>query len=225
MNGAVETIKAFGYVRVSGRSQADEGRDGLPRQRDAIKRHAAAHGLTLAQVFEERGVPGATEAGNRPAWVEMLATILDSGVRTIIIEKLDRLARDLMVQEHIIADLQRRGITLVSTMEPDLCSNDPTRKLMRQIMGAIAEYDKAVLVLKLAAARKRIRDRGQRCDGAKPFGEHPKEAAVLADIRARRTGGETLEGIAQALNAAGTPARRGGKWHGRVIARLLARGA
>jgi hypothetical protein len=59
----------------------------------------------LARVFEERGVPGATEAGNRPAWVEMLATILDNGVRTIIIEKLDRLARDLIVQEHIIADL------------------------------------------------------------------------------------------------------------------------
>jgi DNA invertase Pin-like site-specific DNA recombinase len=58
----------FGYIRVSGRSQAGEGRDGLPRQRDAIKRHAVAHRLTLARVFEEKGVPGDTESLDRPAW-------------------------------------------------------------------------------------------------------------------------------------------------------------
>jgi DNA invertase Pin-like site-specific DNA recombinase len=68
---------------------------------------------------------------NRPAWVEMIGRILADGVRTVVIEKLDRLARDLMVQEHIIRDLQERGITLISAAEPDLCSNDPTRKLLR----------------------------------------------------------------------------------------------
>jgi hypothetical protein len=47
--------------------------------------------------------------------------------------KVDRLARDLMVQEHIIQDMQRRGITLISVAEPDLCSDDPTRKLLRQM--------------------------------------------------------------------------------------------
>jgi len=41
----------------------------------------------------------------------MITGILTNGVKTIIIEKLDRLARDLMIQEHIIQDLQRRGIT------------------------------------------------------------------------------------------------------------------
>jgi len=35
-------------------------------------------------------------------------------VRTIIIEKPDRLARDLMVQEATIADLQKHGFTLIS---------------------------------------------------------------------------------------------------------------
>jgi len=225
INRAMETTKVFGYVRVSGHSQAGEGRDGLPRQRDAIKRHAAAHGLTLARVFEDRGVPGDTESLDRPAWVAMLAEILSHDVKVIIIERLDRLARDLYVQEHILRDLKKRGIPLLSTAEPDLGSDDPTRVMFRQIVGAVCQYEKNMLVAKLKAARKRIRDRGERCDGAKPFGEDPKEAAVLADIRAHRAAGETLENIAQALNAAGTPSRRGGKWHGRVIARLLARGA
>lgn len=84
----------------------------------------------------------------------MITGILTNGVKTIIIE-LDRLARDLTIQEHIIQGLQHRGIALVSVAEPDPCSDDPTRKLMRQIMGAIAEYDKLIIVLKLRGASAR----------------------------------------------------------------------
>lgn len=54
-----------------------------------------------------------------------------NGVRTVVIEKLDRLAPDLMVQEATIADLQKHGFTLVSVAEPDLMANDPSRILMR----------------------------------------------------------------------------------------------
>jgi DNA invertase Pin-like site-specific DNA recombinase len=53
----------------------------------------------------------------------------------VIIEKLDRLARDLMVQETIIADLRKHGFRLVSVAEPNLMANDPTRILVRQMMG------------------------------------------------------------------------------------------
>jgi hypothetical protein len=89
--------------------------------------------------------------------------------------KLDCLARDLMIQEHIIADLQRRGINLISVAEPDLRSDDPSRKMMRQIMGAIAEYDKSMVVLKLRGAR---------------LGEAP----VLATIQDMRAAGESVPG-------------------------------
>ena len=99
-------MKAFAYLRVSGRGQVDS--DGFDRQLSAIRSYASGQGISIARVFRE-GVSGTIAGMDRPAWVEM------------IIEKLDRLARDLMIQEHIIADLQRRGITLVSVAEPDLC--------------------------------------------------------------------------------------------------------
>jgi DNA invertase Pin-like site-specific DNA recombinase len=54
-----------------------------------------------------------------------------NGVQVVIIEKLDRLARDLMAQETIIADLRKHGFELVSVAEPDLMANDPTRILVR----------------------------------------------------------------------------------------------
>ncbi len=91
-------------------------------------------------------------------------------MKVIIIEKLDRLARVLMIQERILADFKGRGVTLISVAEPDLCSTDPTRTLLRQIVGAVAQYDKASIVSKLRAARQRQREQHGRCEGAKPYG-------------------------------------------------------
>ncbi|MGD0438863.1 MAG: recombinase family protein [Bryobacteraceae bacterium] len=168
--------KAFAYLRVSGKGRIDG--DGFERQRAAAKSYAVAHGLKIVQVFQDRGVSGTKDPtenlASRPAWIAMLSAIAANGVRTIVIEKLGRLARDLMVQEHILADLSRRGITLVSVAEPDLCSDDPTRILPRQIMGAIAEYDRKMVVLKLRAARLRRRINTGRCEGEKPYGQHPE---------------------------------------------------
>ena len=55
-----------------------------------------------------------------------MAALHANSVRIVIIEKLDRLARDLMVQESIIADLRKYGFELVSVGESDLMANDPT---------------------------------------------------------------------------------------------------
>jgi len=218
--------KAFAYRRVSGRSQAADHRDGLPRQEAAIRRYAAAHDLEVVRVFTEPGVSGTAESADRPAWVAMLAEIMANGVKTIIIEKLDRLARDLMVQEHIVSDLRRRGVKLLSVCEPDLLEDDPTRKMLRQIVGAIAEYEKSMLVAKLAASRKRIRDTGKRCDGRKPYGQHPAypgEAAVAARMRTMRASGATLEQIAAALNSDAVAPRRGKCWHPSAVRLVLMR--
>ena len=141
----------------------------------------------------------------------------------MLIERLDRLARDLMIQEHIIQDLQRRGIALVSVAEPDLCSDDPTRKLMRQIMGAIAEYDKAMVVLKLRGARQRAKAKTGRCEGAKPYGTKAGESDVLDRMRTLRKSGASFQAIAGVLNKDAISSRRGSKWHPYAIGRILAR--
>ena len=60
---------------------------------------------------------------------------------------------------------------------------------MRQIMGAIAEYDESMVVLKLRGARQRMRAHGGRCEGAKPYGTQPGEAESLATIQTLRSAG------------------------------------
>jgi DNA invertase Pin-like site-specific DNA recombinase len=66
---------------------------------------------------------------SRPALREVMVALHSDGVKLVLIERLDRLARDLMIQESIIADMQRHGFEIRSVMEPDLCSNDPSRTL------------------------------------------------------------------------------------------------
>jgi DNA invertase Pin-like site-specific DNA recombinase len=212
---------AFAYLRVSGAAQLDG--DGFPRQLAAVRKYVAGHDMRLAEVFEEKALPGKTEWEHRPAWTAMLQTITSNGVRTIVIEKLDRLARDLMVQEHIVADLRKRGITLISAMEPDLCIDDPTRKLMRQIMGAISEYDRAMITLKLQAGKARKRAATGKCEGRKLYGEKPGESAVRDRIRTMRKKGATLQAICDTLNAEGVATRYGRIWMPMTVARIAKR--
>jgi DNA invertase Pin-like site-specific DNA recombinase len=217
-----KTTPAFAYLRVSGKGQV-EG-DGFERQLRAIKAYAASHSIRIVKVFEERGVSGKTDLENRPALMAMLEALAANGTRMVLIEKLDRLARDLMVQETIIGDFRKRGFQLVSVMEPDLLEDDPTRKLMRQIFGAIAEYEKAMIVAKLRGARQRTKAREGRCEGRKPYGFYEGEEATLERMRQMRAQGATYAAIADTLNAEGVaPRDADAKWHPGYVHRILNR--
>jgi DNA invertase Pin-like site-specific DNA recombinase len=212
--------KVHAYLRVSGKGQV-EG-DGFTRQLKAVREYAAAHDIKIVNVYREGGVSGTTDSANRPAWSDLMTALHANGVRAIIIEKLDRLARDLMVQETIIADLRKHGFELISVAEPDLMANDPTRILVRQMMGAVAQYEKSQIVLKLRGARMRKRAREGRCEGRKPFGHYQGEGAALARLKALRADGLGFDRIAARMNAEGLPTRTGKPWHGVVVNRILA---
>jgi len=229
---------AYGYVRVSGKGQI--GGHGPERQRAAIKRYAKAHKLRLVEFFTDAGVSGTNELADRPGLGRLLHAVETNGVRTVLIERLDRLARDLVVQELIVADLRKHDVELISATEgPDLDSDDPSRKLVRQIMGAVAEYDKTVLVLKLAAAREAKRKADGKCEGRKAYGEvDPREAEAVERIRQFRDKRRTIrdaEGrvvkrsgqvlgyrrIAQQLDREGYPTRQGGPWSRSTVSQIV----
>ena len=211
--------KAFAYLRVSGRGQVSG--DGFTRQLKAIKEYAAAHEIKIVSVYREEGVSGTTESANRRAWSELMTALHSNGVRAVIVEKLDRLARDLMVQETIIGDLRKHGFELLSVAEPDLMANDPTRILVRQMMGAVEQYEKSQIVLKLRGARMRKRAREGRCEGRKPYGFYDGESEALELIKALRAEGLGFDRIAARMNAEGIQTRTGRPWHGVVINRIL----
>jgi DNA invertase Pin-like site-specific DNA recombinase len=210
---------AYAYLRVSGKGQLDG--DGFTRQAQAIERYALANGISIVETFEEQGVSGTKELDDRPALQDLLAALKEGDVRVVIIEKLDRLARDLMVQETILSDLMKQGFEVISVCEPDLCSSDPSRVLVRQIFGAIAQYDRAMTVLKLRGARQRIKAKQGRCEGRKAFGARSGEAQAIERMRELRAGGLAVDKIAARLNEEGIPSRTGRSWYGATVGRIL----
>ena len=100
-------------------------------------------------------------------------------------EDASRFARELMAQELGITLLISRGVRLLTASGDDLtASDDPTRKMMRQIAGAFADYEKARLVSKLRHARERVRQEKGKCEGRKPHAELRPD--VVAEARRLR---------------------------------------
>lgn len=216
---------ALSYVRVSGKGQADG--DGPERQRQAIARFAKSTGLTLIEEFSDLGVSGATELAGRPGLAALLDRLESNGVRVVVVERADRLARDLMVQEVLVGQFVKAGARILTADGVDLTSSDdPTRRLIRQVLGAVAEFEKNVIVLKLRAARERKRARGERVEGVKPYGHLPAEQAIverMRQLRRKPPKGRRLSvaTIAKQLNAEGHRNRAGREWSAQMVHHVL----
>jgi len=166
-------------------------------------------------------VSAADPVGDRPGFAEMLERLLSDCARTIIVARPDRFARDLMVQlagHHV---LKARGVTLVAASAPTHFVEDtPTAILVRQVLGAVAEFEKTTL----AAVRKRMAT-GEKVEGRKNHVETRPDLVKLAKALARRKpkGGRlSLRAIAAEMAAQGFLNERGRPFNPKSIAAMLA---
>ena len=213
-------VAAIAYLRTSSATNVGADKDSDKRQRQAIEAYAKHAGHELVGEFYDKAVSGADPIETRPGFAVMLERIESNGVRTIIVETANRFARDLMVQEVGYARLQDRGITLIAADSPNAFQDDtPTAKLVRQVLGTIAEFDKAMTVAKLRGARDRKRKAQGKCEGRKALAEmHPavvREAKRLGranpksgERRSLRKIAAELAKIGDALAATGLPSAK-----------------
>lgn len=214
--------KVFGYVRVSGKGQVDG--DGFTRQEEAIQAFARGRGYLVERVFREEGVSGTASEEDRPAFKEMVAAILRNGVRTIIIEGMDRLARELRIQEHLVIYLASKGTTLLSARtEEDVTEaimGDPMKKALVQMQGVFSELERGLLVKKLRTARERIREKEGKCEGRKSTQEVSPEL-VDTILSLRQTASYAI--VAQELNALGLSTVSGKAWTASNVQNICSR--
>ena len=221
--------QALSYLRVSGKGQVKG--DGFPRQRKAIAAYAKRKGLALVGEYRDEGVSGTKGIAERDGLVELILRIASNGVKVVLVENADRLARDLVEGELILRELRRLGVRVIAAEGGvDLTAGDPTDptgKLIRQVLNAISEFEKDTIVLKLRAARVRARKQTGRCEGAKPFGYFEGEPETLALMkRLRRKNPATgkvrsYAKVAAILNAEGRSSRSGRPWNPGSIHRIL----
>jgi DNA invertase Pin-like site-specific DNA recombinase len=219
-------MKAVAYCRTSSAANVGEAKDSLPRQLAAIERYAAAAGFEIVDRFYDPAVSGADPIEERPGFAAMLERIEGNGVRTVLVEDASRFARTVLAQELGVLVMAKRGVRVVTTHGEDLTeTEDASRKMMRQVAAAFAEYEKSRLVARLRRARDKKRAETGRCEGPKPV-----PAPVVAEARrlARRspkTGQRrSLRAVGAELAKLGHVGPSGQPYGAESVKRMLARG-
>jgi site-specific DNA recombinase len=222
-------LRLFGYCRVSTDNQREEGTVAL--QETALSEFCQAQGHELVRIFRDEGVSGAKELANRPGLADLFDCLEnDTSVNGVLIFKLDRIARDLYIQEHLIRKLAHMGRRILSTKEPDLDGSDPMRRAFRQFMGIVSELEKAFITMRLSGGRLNKARNGGYAGGGVALGYLAKDkeleidkaqadtVRLIFELRRRRTG---YRAIARVLNAQAIPTARGGQWHGGTVRYIL----
>lgn len=227
-------VKGIAYIRVSTERQAEEGY-GLDVQERAVKAWARREGHRLTRVVREEGVSGTLD--DRPGLAEVLGALRDREAVGVVVPRLDRLARDLIVQESLLAEFWRGGWDVWSATPSEAHylmddPEDPSRTLIRQVLGAVSQYERAMIRLRLASGRRRKGETGGYAFGAPPLGYRSVDNALVKDadeqrvlrrMRALKREGQSLRQIGDTLLAEGLQPKRGERWHPTTVARALAR--
>lgn len=221
-------IPAVAYLRTSSATNVGEGKDSRVRQWGAIEAFAKRAGYVIREpAYYDAAVSGADPIDVRPGFRELLAFLADHpDVRVILVETANRFARDLIVQETGYRLLQQRGIELVAVDSPTGFLDDtPTAQLVRQVMGAIAQFEKASIVAKLKGARERKRALVGKCEGRKSHSEaRPEVVALACKLRRTRRAGKQMSyrDVSAQLAQHGHRNSRGNLYHASAIRSMVA---
>lgn len=226
-------MKYVALLRVSTRNQV-EGY-GLDVQRAAVEDWAKKHRHRLVAVHVDEGISGTAPLTARPGLRAALAALAQDQADGLVVARLDRLSRDMVLQEQLYAEIIAMGARLASAVptenehlahDPD----DPTRALVRRILGAVAEYERQLIRLRLSNGQNRKRELGGYAAGAPPYGWTavggelvPVEAeqAIRRQMKAWHRAGWSTRRIATELTQRGIPTKNGGRWQSATIARII----
>ena len=131
----------YGYARVSTKGQARNG-NSLEEQERLLKQNGAE------KIYVEKGISGAKK--DRPEFNKMLKELKPGDI--MMVTKFDRFARSLSWASELINDLISKGIT-VNVLNFGVLSNDPTSKLMRNILLCFAEYERDMIYERTAEGK------------------------------------------------------------------------
>jgi DNA invertase Pin-like site-specific DNA recombinase len=216
-------MKAVAYIRVSSQGQADG--DGPDRQRERIKEFCSKNGLEFHCEFFEF-ISGTVDGMEREGFLDAVDEV-EKIKGCLVVEKLDRLARTVIVQEVAIRELNRRQVVLYSADQPGLIdvassAEDPGRVMMRQIFAAVAQFERSMIVYRTKHAKKKIIEQFGKCGGNPFYGESDAaEKRILGIMKEMRADGASYGKIADELNLFGLAPRRSARWNRTQVFSIL----
>ncbi len=145
--------KAIGYVRVSSDKQVKEG-GGLEVQKKAIIQFCEKQGIKLLDIFSDEGISGAEDIEKREGLAQCFAYIRKNKeeVKYVIVQKLDRFARDTILLGYLEFELKKCNCELLAADQK--FNNDPSGKLMKDIISAFAAFEKNMINMRTSSGKK-----------------------------------------------------------------------
>jgi DNA invertase Pin-like site-specific DNA recombinase len=168
------TKKAAVYTRVSSMDQHPEMQEG--ELVDYVKRR----GWNLHKVYTDKGMSGTVE--RRKALDTLLADCRQKKIDIVVVWKFDRFARSLKQLLNALELFRTLNIGFVSCTEA-IDTSLPHGEMLFQIIGAIAQWERSLIVERVRAGLKHARSQGKRL-GRPPLRIFsPKDVAALRKER------------------------------------------
>lgn len=217
-----DTKTAFAYMTAS-----EAFGTGTSRQLEAIVELSLEAGYDIVGDFADSNVTS-TPLHARLGLLAMLRACVANRVRAVLMERPERLGRDLISQVLASRLFERYGVTIRFATGPIDLAREPARLADIVVQRTLAELD-LTRTLDLYAAREAARRRGGGEGGRKRFGTKSGEVETLRRMRQLRRkprGGcrLTYREIARKLEEEGHRSRSGRPWSPGTVQRILARG-
>ena len=217
-------MSLVGYIRVS----TDMQEDGLEVQKNALFEWAKKHNKTLTYIFEDINVSGALCFSKRQGLLQAIQLLKKGDV--LLVQRRDRLGRELYVITTIEYQVKKRGARIVSTSGEGTDSNDPASKMLSAMVDVFSSYERDVITTRIKLAMLAKKKRGE-VVGYVPYGkkrtdgnilvDNEQEKKVIAYILKLEKEGTSHTRIAQKLLKKGIVNRKGEKWHKSSLQRLI----
>ena len=224
-------VRAVIYARVSTDEQVESGTS-LDEQVRRCRAYCEAQAWTVVAVYREEGVSG-TRA-SRPELDRLMRTAQARELDAVVVAKLDRWGRSMRHLCAALGDLDDWGIRFASVGEA-IDSSTPSGRLLRNVLGAIAEFEREAIVERTSSGLRAVARGGWWPGGPPPYGyrverEGSRARLVVDDAEAsvlrmavdclvdrRMTTWQT----AAELNVLGRPPRRAQGWNHQNLRTLL----
>ena len=183
------------YARVS--SERQEKEHTIGSQLEALRAYADKNSMQVVEEFTDEGYSGARL--DRPALDRMRDLAEQNGFEVLLVYCTDRLARKFVLQALILEELERFGIKTI--FFEGGASDDPLSKLMHQITGAVAEYERAKITERYRRGKLYRARCGELVSSKVPFGYRriPRRDGVPAHAEIEESKAAVVRRIFDAL--------------------------
>ena len=221
--------KAIIYTRFSPQRNSDES-DSCEIQEGICRKYAEEHGHTVLDTLNDKDVSGKDEYREK-LW-QAIEALPKGGV--LIVFKRDRLARNVYLAEQINRAVELKGAT-IEAVSGDVAGDGPEQVMIRQVLAAIAEYERKLIALRTSFAMKQHQIAGKRMGRYPPYRWEidpedssliipvPSEQEAIAVIKILHEKGMNCHSIAIGMDRKMPERARASKWNQKLIRKIIER--